>query len=144
MTPSLLFGIASPFAMVGWLILIASIVFKKPFWRDVIAGQAWPLGLSFLYAVLIVFFWAKAPGGFDTLENVQALFTYQWAALAGWVHYLAFDLFVGAYIAKRVMEEGLPRLILVPLLPLTLMFGPFGLASFYVSRLLFRRMTVQS
>jgi hypothetical protein len=55
------------------------------------------------------------------------------------VHYLAFDLFVGAWIARQVMTLGMSRLLLVPLLPLTFMFGPMGFLGFEVARLLFQR-----
>jgi hypothetical protein len=58
--------------------------------------------------------------------------------LAGWVHYLAFDLFVGAHIAKSSAELGLPRWPLILLLPLTFMFGPLGLLGFEVTKLLLR------
>jgi hypothetical protein len=135
MTASLLFSIANPVAMVGWIILIAAIFLKRPIWRDKIAGRWFPLGLSAVYSVLIVFFFFQAEGGFDTLENVQKLFTSPWAALAGWIHYLAFDLFMGSLIARRMMEAGLPRWPLVVLLPLTFMFGPMGYLGYELAKL---------
>lgn len=126
MTPETLFSTASFCAMAGWLTLIAGIVLKRPLLRDTIAGLAIPLALSLVYTVLIAIHWAGTEGGFDTLVNVQKLFTSPWAALAGWIHYLAFDLFIGAMLARKIMEAGLPRLILVPVLPLTFLFGPIG------------------
>ena len=141
MKPDFVFQIANIAAVSGWLILAAAIVLKKPFWRDVIVGQVWPTAFSFAYTCLILFFWAKAEGGFDSLAHVQQLFTFPWAALAGWVHYLAFDLFIGAHISKRVMEEGLPRLSLVVLLPLTFMFGPIGYLGFQLTRGAFRKVS---
>ncbi len=139
MTASQLFQIANPVALLGWIVLIISIVLNKPVWRDQLPGRFWPLGLSVVYSALIVFFFFKAPGGFDTLARVQQLFTSEWAALAGWLHYLAFDLFVGTWIAREVMSRGITRLVLIPLLPLTFLFGPMGLAGFEVARLLFQR-----
>ncbi len=141
MTASQLFQIVNPLALAGWVVLIISVFLNKPVWRDQMAGRLWPLGLSAVYSALIVFFFFKAPGGFDTLANVQLLFKSEWAALAGWVHYLAFDLFVGAWIAQRVMQLGLSRLLLIPLLPLTFMFGPMGFVGFELARLLFQRQT---
>jgi hypothetical protein len=141
LTADQLFQIANPVALLGWLVLIASVVLKKPAWRDQVAGRMWPLGFSVLYAALIIFFFFKAPGGFDTLANVQLLFTSEWAALAGWLHYLAFDLFVGCWIAREVLRQGLSQWLLLPLLPLTFMFGPMGLVGFEVARLLFQRKT---
>ncbi len=137
MTADFLFSLANPIALIGWIILASSIVLNRPFWRDELAGRWFPLGFALLYSVLILLFFSKAEGGFDTLTNVQRLFTSPWAALAGWIHYLAFDLFMGATVSKRVMEQGLPRWTLIALLPLTLMFGPMGLAGFEIVKLIF-------
>ena len=136
MTAGQLFSIANPIALLGWLVLVYAVFRRNNFLRDQIAGRWWPLGLSALYLVLILFFFGKAEGGFDSLDNVQRLFTSPWAALAGWVHYLAFDLFVGAWIARQHMEAGLPRWPLIAILPLTFLFGPIGFVAFEVSRLL--------
>jgi hypothetical protein len=128
MTPETLFSAASMTAMAGWLVLIGGIVLKRPLLRDTIAGLAVPILLSLAYAALIALYFAGAEGGFDTLANVQKLFTSPWAALAGWIHYLAFDLFIGALLARKIMDAGLPRLVLIPVLPLTFLFGPIGFA----------------
>lgn len=126
MTPETAFSIASLTAIAGWLVLIAGIILNRPLLRDRIAGLAIPLLLSLAYTLLIARFWFATEGGFNTLANVQKLFAAPWAALAGWIHYLAFDLFVGAVLARRLMERGLPRLVLVAVLPLTFLFGPIG------------------
>jgi hypothetical protein len=129
MTADQLFAIANPAALAGWLVLGWAVLRKNAWLRDQIAGRCWPLGFAALYTLLIVLFFAKADGGFDTLANVQKLFTSPWAALAGWVHYLAFDLFIGALIARRVMEAGANRLWLIGLLPAAFLFGPIGLLA---------------
>jgi Domain of unknown function (DUF4281) len=141
MTADQLFQIANPAALLGWIILSAGVLLKRPYLRDIVAGQIWPTAFAALYTALIIFFFAKADGGFDSLANVQKLFTSPWAALAGWVHYLAFDLFIGAWISKRVVEEGISRLVLIALLPLTFLFGPIGLVGFQVVRLVFRKVS---
>jgi hypothetical protein len=138
MTAAQIFALANPAALLGWLVLAFAVLTRNAWLRDEIAGRWWPLGLAGLYSVLIFFFFAASPGGFDTLANVQLLFASPWAALAGWVHYLAFDLFIGAVVARRVMEEGLPRLSLLVLLPVTLMFGPLGLLLSEIARVLLR------
>ena len=138
MTASFLFQIANSVALVGWLILAAGIVTNRPFLRDTLAGWLWPLGLSMLYAALIVSFFFKAEGGFDSLANVQRLFAFEWAALAGWIHYLAFDLFMGAYISRNLMTAGHSRWWLIGLLPLTFMFGPIGFVAYEFIQLVTR------
>lgn len=124
--PELWFSIASYIAMAGWVILVAGIVLKRPMLRDSAAGRFLPLALSVGYTVLILAFWWESEGGFDSLANVQQLFTSPWVALAGWVHFLAYDLFIGALMARRIMEANRSRLLLVPILPLCFLFGPIG------------------
>jgi hypothetical protein len=133
-TADQLFQVVNPVALLGWIILGVGVVWNKPLLRDQIVGQVFPFGLSLLYTILIAAFFFKAEGGFDTLANVQKLFTSPWAALAGWVHYLAFDLFIGAVISRQVMNLGISRLFLIVLLPLTFMFGPVGYFCFVVLR----------
>ena len=65
---------------------------------------------------------------------MQLLFTSPWAATAGWVHYLAFDLFIGAWITAEVLRLGIVRLVLIVLLPLTFLFGPIGLLAFFIAK----------
>ena len=73
-------------------------------------------------------------GGFDTLPAVMKLFTNRWVALGGWVHYLAFDLFTGAWIVSESQRDSLPWWRVLPALPLTFMFGPAGLLLFTILR----------
>ena len=54
--------------------------------------------------------------------------------LAGWIHYLAFDLFIGGWIAIEADKVGLSRIIQAPILVATFMFGPAGLALFLAMR----------
>ena len=90
-------------------------------------------GLCTLYAVLIaVYFFRVDGGGFFSLAAVQRLFESPPVALAGWVHYLAFDLFVGLWIARRSDAIGLSRWLQAPILAVTFMFGPIGLLLFSV------------
>ncbi len=106
MTASSLFSVFNMLAMAGWIILALGVALKRDWLRDAVAGTYIPVVISAAYAILIVFFFAAAEGGFDTLENVQKLFTSPWAALAGWIHYLAFDLFMGARIARGLGGAG--------------------------------------
>jgi hypothetical protein len=69
-----------------------------------------------------------------SLAEVSKLFDVPGLVLAGWLHYLAFDLFVGAWIAERAAADGLPRWALLPMLALTFLFGPAGLLAHEVVR----------
>ena len=139
MTPEILFGLANATAGLGWLVLTAGAITKRSFLYQTLTGQVWPFGLCALYTLLIIFFWGKAEGGFDSLAHVQQLFQSPWLLVAGWVHYLAFDLFIGAWITTQVIARALPRLVLLALLPLTFLFGPIGLLGYFVCHLAFDR-----
>jgi hypothetical protein len=138
MTASQVFALANPLALLGWLVLIFAVSRRQDWLRDIIAGRVFPLLLSALYAMLVLLFFGQANGGFDTLSNVKMLFTFDWVALAGWVHYLAFDLFLGSWIARELMSSAISRLWLIALLPLTFMFGPMGLLAFEAVKLINR------
>ena len=73
-------------------------------------------------------------GGFSSLAGVAQLFENRWLLLAGWVHYLAFDLFIGAWETRDAMARGLSRLWLAPCLLMTFMLGPIGLLMYHVAR----------
>ena len=133
MSPDILFQLSSPLALVGWAALLAAPL--APGLADRVAGLAIPLLLSTAYAALILAFWWNAPGGFDSLGSVQALFANPWIALAGWLHYLAFDLLVGAWEVRIARRESFPHLLLVPCLALTFLFGPAGYLVFQGLRL---------
>lgn len=129
--PQTLFQIATPLAMLGWFALALNPVAPKV---AQIAAMAIPLLLSLLYAAVILVYWAGSDGGFDTLEDMQRLFTNAPLALAGWVHYLAFDLMIGAWIARTALAEGINHLFILPCLALTFLFGPAGLFAFAIVR----------
>lgn len=138
--PSLAFSIAGKLALVGWLALVVSLFVKpaRPFvWP---ATQiAIPAILAAAYALLI---WggrgAFEGGGFGSIEEVRILFANDGALTAGWLHYLAFDLFVGTWIARDGAARSVPALLILPCLPLTFIFGPTGLLLYLVLRLAFR------
>jgi hypothetical protein len=132
MTNDMLFQIASSLAVTGWLVLACS--WLVPTWAERVAGLVVPVLLSIAYAGLVLAFWSRAPGGFGTLDEVMALFTSPEIALAGWIHYLAFDLFVGAWEVRTARREGIAFLLVLPCLALTFLFGPAGFLVFSMLR----------
>jgi hypothetical protein len=52
----------------------------------------------------------------------------------GWTHYLAFDLFIGQWIAKDADHKGFSRIAQAPVLLLTLFAGPIGLLIWLIIR----------
>lgn len=88
------------------------------------------------YVILIRTGFEEAPdGGFGSVEEVRALFSSDAGLVAGWLHFLAFDLFIGTWIVRTGLAERLPRVLLLVCLPLTFMLGPIGLLVFLGVRL---------
>ena len=138
LSPDSLFGAANTLAAVGWLLLAAAPATGR--WAPAlrrIGGMALPLAFAVAYVVLLALNWG--PGGFSTLAQVEELFKVRELLLAGWLHYLAFDLFVGGWIAERAARLQIPFWLLVPILALTFMFGPAGLLAYALLRAVWRR-----
>lgn len=139
MTPSAWFSLANPFALFGWLMLIVALLVPlRPAWRQHLlwlGGRVWPLVLGLGYAAAMVAHWGSAPGGgFGTLDEVAALFRSPGLLLAGWVHYLAFDLFIGRWVIDDAAARGVQgpaRWALLPCLLLIFLFGPVGLLLYF-------------
>ena len=128
MTPDTLFQIANPLALVGWIALASSPLAPRA--AQLVAGTVVPLVLSAGYTAVVLAFWSSADGGFDSLANVARLFESRWMLLAGWVHYLAFDLLVGTWVVRTARQEGLAHLLVLPCLAATFLFGPAGYLLF--------------
>ncbi len=126
-----LFRIANLFVLPGWILLLA---FPRWRWTQTISSYWIPGFLSFAYAALIATTWSQATGGFSTLDGVRQLFSNDHLLLAGWIHYLAFDLWIGSWISRDGLERGLPQLLLAPCLVLTFLFGPTGWLCYQVLR----------
>ena len=138
LSPDALFGAANTLAAVGWLLL--AVAPATGGWAPAlrrISGMALPLVFTVAYVVLLALNWG--PGGFSSLAQVEELFKVRELLLAGWLHYLAFDLFVGGWIAERAARLQIPFWLLLPILALTFMFGPAGLLAYALLRAVWRR-----
>ncbi len=130
--PGEIFRIGNMIAFAGWVWLaLAPRRFRLVFWvpQFLITGL-----LSAAYATLIAVSFGKAEGGFGSLEQVKSLFANDHVLTAGWLHYLAFDLFVGCWIARQADAAGIHRLLQLPFFFATFMFGPIGFLLFILTR----------
>lgn len=128
MDPHALFALSGPLALIGWgALLAAPLVPKAAQW---IAGLLVPVFFSIAYAALMLVNWSDAPGGYGSLADVMALFTVPEIALAGWLHYLAFDLCVGAWQVRVAQREGISHMLVIPCLVFAFLFGPVGFVFF--------------
>jgi len=124
MSPEQLFSLANAIAAFSWLLL--ALLPRRRWVTGVVTGRAVPALFAVLYIGLIVSTFGHVDGGFSTLAGVAALFTNQWLLLAGWVHYLAFDLLVGTWEVQDAQARRIPHALVVPCLFVTFMFGPAG------------------
>lgn len=136
MSPEELFTLSTRTAMLGWLFLLLSPFIPKV--SEWVAGRIIPAVLALIYTALVMVNWGSSDGGFGTLTDVMALFTQPEIVLIGWLHYLAFDLFIGAWECRTARREAIPFLLVIPCLVLTLLFGPAGLLTFLIFRVIIR------
>jgi hypothetical protein len=138
MTPDAVFLLFNTLVLPPWLLMIL-----LPNWKwttKILDSLLFPVLLSVGYAVLIItFFQAAEGGGFSSLQEVKALFSNDFLMVAGWVHYLAFDLLVGYVVFKQGGKMGFKHISLVPCLLGTFMFGPLGFLLFlFVQRVFYK------
>ena len=124
MTAEQIFSVANLVALIGWVLL--AVLPGRPRIAGMVTGVAIPALLAIAYAAVIATHWIGSQGGFGSLDQVALLFQNRWLLLAGWVHYLAFDLFIGSWEARDSRLRGIPHWLVLPCLFLTFMFGPAG------------------
>jgi len=126
--PKGLFQAANLLALPGWLWLMVWLFLPRTAQNATrYGGLILPLVLAILYASSMLVHFSSATGGFDSLAGVLSLFRHPGATLAGWVHFLAFDLFAGWCITRHSVTSKVNRLLVILCLLLTFMFGPIGL-----------------
>jgi hypothetical protein len=138
LSPDSLFALANSVALLGWALLVLAP--RGQVTRRLVLSGALPLLLAGTYALLIGRHYLglrAAEGGFNSLAEVAALFRNPWALLAGWVHYLCFDLSIGIWESLDARRRGVPHLLLVPCLLLTFLLGPVGLLLYALLRRLY-------
>ena len=129
-----IFSLSGALAMLGWLGL--ALLPRFDLVVKVIARLVIPALIAVVYVALMLSNMDAAPegGGFGSLAAVSALFTIDGLLLAGWVHYLAFDLFVGSWEVEDARARGVPHLLVLPCLFATFMAGPAGLGLYLLVR----------
>jgi hypothetical protein len=140
LSPERLFTLVNAAVLPAWILLAVAPGWR---WTQRFVHAIWiPLVLAGFYLYAMV---AAGPfpegGGFSTLPEVMVLFTRPMSVLAGWIHYLAFDLFVGAWEARDALRRGIGRGWMVVPLFFTLMAGPLGLALYLGLRWVFTHET---
>lgn len=134
-----IFGAANMVALIAWVALVF-----LPRWPALLSALLYLIvgGLSLTYAFGLIGIMTgafDAVGGdgsanFSSIEGVRAVFASDGGITVGWIHYLAFDLFVGIWIARDADAKDFSRFLQAPILFFTLMAGPLGLFLWLVIR----------
>lgn len=133
MSADTLFSVCSFIVLPGWILLIF-----LPRWSwttKLISSVVIPLLLALVYLKLAITDFAVAEGGFGSLSEIAKLFENKNLLLAGWIHYLAFDLFVGSWEVRDAQKLQITHYLVIPCLFLTFMFGPIGYLLYFIIRL---------
>lgn len=138
---NLVFSATNMFALIAWAALLL-----LPRWPALLSAVlylgvgllclAYTLGLAGIVSGLLAAGGSAGETGanFTTIEGVRAIFSSDGGVTVGWMHYLAFDLFAGLWIARDADAKSISRFIQAPILVLTLMAGPAGLLVWLILR----------
>ncbi len=132
MDPELGFRLANACAGAGWL---AMLLLPRQRWvTATLCGRMLPILFSGAYLGILLQHGQNLLGGFNTLETLRQCFSQPWLLLAGWLHYLAFDLCLGSWAARDAQRHNFPVWALTPCLVLTFILGPVGFLAYIVLR----------
>ena len=131
MTAEQLFSILNLMTLAAWLPLV---FLPRVRWSATVLPVVVPSVLALIYVAVVAAMFAQSEGGFSSLADVGTLFRNPWILLAGWIHYLAFDLFIGGWEVRDAQRRGIRHLLVVPALVLTFLFGPAGLLLYLFIR----------
>jgi len=136
MIPERVFSLCGALVLPCWLLLV---FLPRWRWTERLATFVVPLAIAAVYVWML----ATAPhvdgAGFNSIAQVRALFSVDRSLVAGWIHYLAFDLFTGAWEVRDARRLGIAHGFVVPCLVLTFLFGPLGLGLYLLLRAGLRR-----
>ncbi len=136
MSVDLIFNFCQALALAGWLALVTA-----PFNRRLLIGAARGIAVVLSVAYLAQLLGNTVPvegGNFNSIGGVTALFSQAPNVMLGWTHFLAFDLFVGSWIAEDASRDEFPHWAVIPILIATLMIGPVGLLIWFIVRSIHR------
>lgn len=131
------FSAVNILALIAWVALIA-----LPRWPFLLSALTY-LGVGLLcliYALGLIGVVSgvlpnEGGGSIDmTIEGVRSFFASDAGVTIGWTHYLAFDLFVGIWVARDADAKFFSRWVQAPILLATFMVGPFGLLIWLIVR----------
>lgn len=141
-TTELLFTIANTAILIAWLPLLLAP--KWSFTKQMLGFPYVPFILSFFYLFFLLSDGGLAEADFSSLAGILELYRNATpeAAAAGWMHYLAFDYWVGCWMLRDAQKKAVPHLLIVVPLLCTFMLGPVGIMLYVLftqTRLAFKK-----
>jgi Domain of unknown function (DUF4281) len=136
-----LFSLSSLLVMPFWFLMVFLPTWK---WTKRIISSPWISALAAaLYAALVVpSILQVLPAVMNpSLSGIATLLGTPAGATIAWVHFLAFDLFVGRWVYLDSREKQISPLVVSPLLFFMLMLGPLGFLAYLLLRLIYRTPT---
>lgn len=138
---TLIFSIFNSLVIIFWGFLI--FIPKNKFTKVIVNYPYIPIIFSFGY----LFFLVQVPdifkADFSSLYGVLNLFKNSTleSAAAGWIHYLAFDFWMGAWILKNSQKINIPHYIILFPLIFTFILGPFGILIYFIFSKIYLKIT---
>jgi len=130
MTPDQVFSIVNLTAFLAWVYLIGVARWTPRVFA--VMRYAIPIFFALVYVTCLFLAEPNDEAGYQSLAEVTAIFSQPWVIVGAWIHYLAFDFFVGAWILATSKAEGIGhRWVVIPMI-LTFMLGPVGLLLFLI------------
>ncbi len=130
----IIFNLSNLLILPFWLLMILAPGWR---WTQRLMATLWPVFvLALIYTGLLL---TQLGGAADSLLNptlagIAGLLGTPAGAAAGWVHFLAFDLFVGRWAYLDSRARGLNAWLVSPALVFILMAGPLGLLLYLLVR----------
>ena len=132
MNHELIFSGVGLTAFAGWGALVLAPLRRS---LAVTAARLASVLLGLIYAATLAGSWGAEPKGhFGSFAGITLLFSEPGHLLAGWTHFLAFDLFIGAWQVEEAGKGAIPHLLVIPCMALTFLYGPVGLLLFLLIR----------
>ena len=129
---SILFNLCNTVMLLAWVFLL--FIPKWRFTQRLITFPWIPLGVSFFYTYFLIVSGGLAEADFSSLEGITNLFRLASpeSAAAGWLHYLAFDFWVGTWIIRHSRRNQISHWVILPALAFTFMLGPIGIMAYSI------------
>ena len=138
MTQLQAFSLINAIPLAGWLALAFA-----PLRRELLVAVARVAAVAVATAYLLMIAVALArpgpPVDLTSLAGLAHAFSDPRVMLVGWAHYLALDLWTGAWEAEDAGRLGTPHWAVLPCLALTFLAGPAGLLLYLAARAALRR-----